>query len=126
MNELIQSLYRRLPPAPPDLRASFRDATPFLAGLSAVLTVLGGLGVGFRLEPLFLLLLLPALLSLAAIPGLRSRNATGWWLFFTALLIDFVVALVSGNLLSVLFNAIFLYLLVQVHEYYWQRPRRYL
>jgi hypothetical protein len=133
---LIEALNRRIPPAPYELRVSFRDSAPWLAGLSAVLALLlGGRGslvlaiftaalAGATPPVAYLVLIAPAVLCLASIPGLRRLQMSGWWLFFAATLLDFLFALASVNLFSLLFSAVFLYLLLQIHEYFWRRPHR--
>jgi hypothetical protein len=136
VDTLIEDLNRRIPPAPYDLRVSFRDSAVWLAGLSAVLALLlGGRGsillaifgnlLAGAIPPIaYLVLILPAVLSLASIPGLRRLRTSGWWLFFIATALDFLLALAALNIFSILFSGVFLYLLLQVHEYFWHRPYR--
>ena len=136
MDGLIEALNRRIPPAPYELRVSFRDSAPWLAGLSVVLDLLIGgrgslllaiLGIaasGAAPPPAYVLLVLPAVLSLAAIPGLRSLRLWGWWLFFAATALDLLLAIAALTVVSILFSGVFFYLLLQIHDYYWHRPRR--
>ena len=137
LDRLIDDLNRRLPAAPYEMRVSFRDTAFWLAvltvGLDLVLGgrvtmligVFGGLAAGRLPSPVLLLLVTPMLLALASIPGLRKLRLEGWWLFFLSTFLDLLLALVAVNPLSIVMSALFGYLMLQVHDYFWHRPRLY-
>jgi hypothetical protein len=135
LDNLVDSLSRRLPPPTSEMRYSFIQTAPWLALLSAALGLLiGGRGTllleiptlisrGFLPSPLFLFAALSPIFALVAIPGLRDRQNWGWWLFATSVLIDLLLSLLRFDIFSLAFSALFLYLLIVTHEEYGRRWR---
>lgn len=133
LDDLVESLSRRLPPPNYEMRYSFIQIAPWLALLSAALgLLLGGRGAlllqlpalvarGFVPPPGLLLAVLSPLLALISIPGLRDRQLWGWWLFAASILIDLIFSLLRIDLFSLLFSAVFLYLLIMTHAEYGRR-----
>ncbi len=135
-DDFVTWVNRQLPEAPYPTRQSFVEVAPWLALLSAALgLLLGGRGLlllqllpllaaGVIPSPFLLLILLSPLLALGSIPGLRNRRRWGWGLFAASVAIDLVMSLVRLDVFSILFGAVFLYLLLQTYfEYdhrYWR------
>ncbi len=135
LDNLIASINRQLPAASYEMRYSFVETAPWLALLSAALgLLLGGRGAlllellplllaGFIPSPFVLLILVSPVFALVSIPGLRNRRRWGWYLFTASVVIDLALALVRLDIFSILFGAVFFYLLLQTyfeydHRYY--------
>ena len=130
MDDLVDSLGRRLPPPTYEMRYSFLQVAPWLALLSAALgLLLGGRGAllvqmltalsrGLVPSPVVFVIALAPVLALVSIPGLRDRKLWGWWLFALSILIDFLLSLLRFDIFSLLFSALFLYLLIVTHSEY--------
>jgi hypothetical protein len=136
LDNLIDSINRRLPPAPYPQRTSFIQIAPWLALLSAALgLILGGrlnlfiAAVGLLLQGVvpslfFLLFGISPVLALVSIPGLNTRQRWGWILFALSVLIDFVLSLLRFEIFGLLFGALFLYYLLQTYTEYGRRNYR--
>jgi hypothetical protein len=136
LDNLVAAINRVLPESPYPQRAGFVQSAPWLALLSAALgLILGGrfslavdavnlLLAGFVPPILYLVYGFSPILALVSIPGLQNRQKWGWIFFTLSVLIDFVISLITLQVLGLLFGAIFLYYLLQTYSEYGRRYYR--
>lgn len=127
---IVTHLEQVAPRADYGLRMQYAEMLPILALLRAAFAILLGgwflqivslftapeiLGY-LLLAPGFWLFLLPPLLYILAFQPLRARRLLGWRLFVAASALSFFGALLSLQVISLLFDLAFLYFGVQTYR----------
>ena len=93
----------------------------FFLGLGTALlpaSFLGGISGGFIYTVSMSIALLTFVLRVAALPGLFNRRRQGWVLSYYAELINIASNLLTLSLVGILFDLLWLLLLLQVRSYY--------